>query len=205
MVRAVGERETFRANVPRWYRGEAHLAFTMLSSLGMTAALLAQLRGVRAAELWAVPAFFVFCCFAEYLEHRYLLHRNSRASAFAFRIHTLEHHRFFTYGDFAPESRRDWAFVLFPPRLVLAYLVVVAGGFTLLGRLITANVGWLVGATAAGFFFLYEVVHFASHYGAAGWLGEHHRVHHRVERMTGYNFNVVFPLFDWIFGTRARS
>jgi hypothetical protein len=200
--RAMGEREDFRATVPRWYRGEAHLAFTLVSSLGVTAALALQVRGLRLVELASVPLFFVFCCFAEYLEHRYLLHRNGRLTAFAFRIHTLEHHRFFTDGDFAPESRRDWAFVLFPPGLVVGYLVGVVGLFTLLGRLISANVGWLVGATAAVFFFLYELVHFCSHYGLAGWLGEHHRVHHRAELMTGYNFNVVLPLFDWIYGTR---
>ena len=201
----MGGRENFRAVVPRWYRGEAHLAFTLLSSLGVTAALLLQLRAPSLAELSAAPGFFLFCCFAEYLEHRYLLHRNSRLGAFAFRIHTLEHHVFFTDEEFAPESRRDWYFVLFPARLVIGYLAGVVGLFTLLGRLITPNVGWLFGATAAAFFFLYEVVHFCSHFGLLGWLGEHHRRHHRAERMTGYNFNVVFPVFDWLFGTRLNG
>jgi hypothetical protein len=199
------ERESFRAAVPRWYRGEAHLVFTLVSSLAMTLGLAGQVRAPSFAELAAVPAFFVFCSLGEYLEHRYLLHRNSRLTAFAFRIHTLEHHRFFTDVDFAPEGRRDWAFVLFPPRLVIGYLVGVVGLFTLLGRLFTPNVGWLFGATSAAFFFLYEVVHFGSHFGVFGRLGEHHRIHHRAEHMTACNFNVVLPLFDWIFGTRLSE
>jgi hypothetical protein len=173
--------------------------------LGVTLALLSRVRGLRAAELWAVPGFLIFCSLGEYLEHRFLLHRNSRLGAVAFRIHTLEHHRFFTETDFVPDSRRDWAFVLFPPRLVVGYLVGVAGLFTLAGRLISPNVGWLFGASSAAFFFLYELVHFGSHFGLLGWLGEHHRVHHRADLMTGYNFNVVFPLFDWIFGTRYQK
>ena len=195
-------REELRANVGPRYRGELHLAFTLTASLGVTAALLAQLRGVRAVELLVVPGFFVLCCLLEYLEHRYLLHRRQRYADFAFRIHTLEHHRFFTDVDYRPQSRRDWAFVLFPPRLVVGYLVGFVGLFVLAGQLISPNVGWLFGATAAGYFFLYEVVHFGSHF---GWLGDHHRVHHRTERMTEYNFGVVIPLFDWIFGTRLSE
>jgi hypothetical protein len=203
ILREMGDREEFRATVPGWYRGELHLLFTLVSSLGMTVGLCLQIHQLRLVELWTVPLFFVFCSLAEYLEHRFLLHRNSRMSALAFRIHTLEHHRFFTDTEFVPEGRRDWAFVLFPPRLVVGYLVAIVGPFTLLGRLISPNVGWLTGATAAAFFFLYEVVHFCSHFGWAGWLGEHHRIHHRTELMTGYNFNVVLPLFDWLIGTRA--
>jgi len=176
-----------------------------VSSLAVTLALAWQVRAPSLAELIAVPGFFLFCCLFEYLEHRYILHKNSRATAFAFRIHTLEHHRFFTDVDFRPQSRRDWAFVLFPPRLVVGYLAGAVGLFVLLGRLISPNVGWLFGATAAAYFFSYEVVHFCSHYGLAGWLGEHHRIHHRTERMTGYNFGVVLPLFDWIFGTRLSE
>jgi hypothetical protein len=74
----------------------------------------------------------------------------------------------FTDEDFAPEGRRDWAFVLFPPPLVLGYLGLVVPFFAVLSHFaISANVGYLVGATAAVFFFLYEVINFGSHVGEA--------------------------------------
>lgn len=206
----MGDRDALRATVGKWYRGEAHLAFTLLASSGMTLALASRVRDLRAAQLWTVPLFFLFCCLAEYLEHRYLLHRNSRLGAVAFRIHTLEHHRFFTEADFAPEGRRDFAYILFPPRLVLGYLLGLVGLFTAASYFaVSPNVGWLVGATASLFFFLYEVIHFASHLETRvpllRQLGEHHRRHHRVELMTEYNFNVVCPIFDWLFGTLTRG
>jgi hypothetical protein len=207
-------REEFRRNVGRYYHGAAHFAFTVSVSLGTCAALLLQVRGLRAAELLAIPAFFLFCCLIEYLEHRYLLHRRQPFAPIAYQIHTLEHHKFYTEEDFHPESHRDFAFVLFPPALVVGYVLIIVAPFTLLFHgLISPNAGFLVGATAGVFFFLYEMIHFASHLGdrfPLRWsvlrsLGAHHRLHHRASLMGGYNFNVVCPVFDWLFGTLKRA
>jgi sterol desaturase/sphingolipid hydroxylase (fatty acid hydroxylase superfamily) len=206
-------RARLRANVPGYYHGAAHLVFTLAVSLGSAAALLLQVRDLRASEIAAVPLFFLFCCLVEYLEHRYLLHRRTWIGAAAFRIHTLEHHEFFTEEEFQPDGQRDYAFVLFPPALVVAYQIVLVAPFTaIFHRVASPNVGWLVGFTGSMFFFLYEIIHLASHLGerfpvAPGlfrWLGDHHRLHHRTELMTRYNFNVVCPVFDWVFGTLAR-
>src|SRR5262249_48106463 len=116
----------------------------------------------------------------------------------------------YTEEDFYPESHRDYAFVLFPPGLVVGYVAIIVAPFTLLFyRLVSPNAGVLVGATAAVFFFLYEMIHFASHlgdrfplrWGVLRALGAHHRLPHRTSLMGGYNFNVVCPVFDWLFGT----
>jgi sterol desaturase/sphingolipid hydroxylase (fatty acid hydroxylase superfamily) len=207
-------RDELRAQVGRRYSGAAHLAFTLVVSLGVTVLLYAQVRAPGPLVLLTVPLFFVFCCLLEYLEHRYLLHRRTRLAAMAFRIHTLEHHRFFTDAAFEPESLRDYAFILFPPPLVLGYMLVIVPAFGGLFYLaVSPNVGWLVGGTAALFFFLYEVIHFASHLGdrfpirlaPLRRLAEHHRLHHRAALMTSCNFNVVCPIFDWAFGTLRRE
>src|SRR5689334_16763738 len=108
-------REEFRRRVSRRYHGAAHFAFTVAVSLGSCGALLSQVRGVVLLELAAVPAFFLLFSLIEYLEHRYLLHRRVWWAPFAYEIHTLEHHKFFTEKDYYPESHRDYAFVLFPP------------------------------------------------------------------------------------------
>jgi sterol desaturase/sphingolipid hydroxylase (fatty acid hydroxylase superfamily) len=34
---------------------------------------------------------------------------------------------------------------------------------------------------------------------------EHHRLHHDKALMGRYNFNVVFPLWDWICGTTSKG
>jgi hypothetical protein len=206
-------RSELRAKVSRHYSGPAHLAFTLTTSIGVTVALLSRVRNLDSDELFAVPAFFVVCCFLEYLEHRYLLHQRTWLGAAAYRIHTVEHHRFFTDEYFTPDNRRDWAFVLFPPALVLGYMLLVVPLFGAAAYyLFSPNIGYLVGATAALFFFLYEVIHFASHVGErVPWLwrifrrlGEHHRIHHRPDLMKSFNFNVVCPLFDWLFGTLEK-
>lgn len=36
-------------------------------------------------------------------------------------------------------------------------------------------------------------------------LRAHHRLHHDPRHMRTKNFNVVLPLFDWLFGTLARE
>jgi hypothetical protein len=109
-------RDELRAGVSPGYSGRSHFAFTTVASSAVTVGLWAQVRAPSVAELALVPGFFVLCCFLEYLEHRYLLHQRTRLGAAAFRIHTLEHHRFYTEEDFQPESLRDYAFILFPPR-----------------------------------------------------------------------------------------
>jgi sterol desaturase/sphingolipid hydroxylase (fatty acid hydroxylase superfamily) len=208
-----GARDELRRRVSPRYSGRAHLAFTLVSSLAVAALLLAGLRAVRPWEIAVAPAFFLLCSLLEYLEHRFLLHRRTRAASFAFEIHTLEHHRFFTDESYHPDDRRDFAFILFPPRLVAGYMLLVVPLFAAPAWLwLSPNAGRLVGATAALFFFAYEVIHLASHLGERFpirprflcALAEHHRVHHRTELMTAKNFNVVMPLFDRVFGTRAR-
>jgi sterol desaturase/sphingolipid hydroxylase (fatty acid hydroxylase superfamily) len=206
-------RAELRGNVSARYSGVAHLFFTFGVSIAATIFLYSRTRAPSLAELAAAPIFFVICCLLEYLEHRWLLHVRTRIADPAFRIHTLEHHRFFTDEDFQPEGLRDYAFILFPPPLVLGYMLGVVplfGGAAYL--LISPNVGWLVGGTAALFFLLYELIHLSSHLGDQfplrlpflRSLGEHHRLHHHTPSMTTCNFNVVCPIFDWAFGTLRR-
>ena len=60
----------------------------------------------------------------------------------------------------------------------------------------------------------YEVLHFTYHLDERIWvarlpvirfLRRHHRVHHRLELMTRYNFNINWPFADFLFGTVYRG
>ncbi len=84
---------------------------------------------------------------------------------------------------------------------------------------------WWRGWGAAGIFFLaaalyfvtYEALHALYHLpdptlrrmglGGRGFdrMRVHHRHHHRLDRMAHVNFNVTFPLVDWVMGTKEKE
>ena len=83
----------------------------------------------------------------------------------------------------------------------------------LLAMLATPNVAWLFAATSLGYFLNYEFLHLAYHLPPAhrlarskliGRLKRLHEAHHDPQLMTRYNFNITYPLGDWLFGTRYK-
>lgn len=63
---------------------------------------------------------------------------------------------------------------------------------------------------SALYFLLYEMFHFIYHLPLDSpvlrvkllrWLSDHHTLHHDPIWMSKANFNIVFPLFDWVLGT----
>jgi sterol desaturase/sphingolipid hydroxylase (fatty acid hydroxylase superfamily) len=93
------------------------------------------------------------------------------------------------------------------------------GGFglpmwLLLFYLATANVAWLALAAAMAYFLNYEWLHFAYHCDPRSRVGRFpgvqrlrrpHRDHHNPSLMMHYNFNITYPLCDWLFGTRYKG
>lgn len=199
-------RASLRKKVPRLYHGYVHMAFTTVISLGSAAYLFARVEHATPLEWLALPGILVLASLLEYAEHRFVLHREVPGGAFAYKIHTLEHHRFFTDTEFLPKDHRDLFFVLFPLKLAFGYVFVTVFPVAwLVGWLATPNAGAMAGAGSALFFFLYEVIHFSSHLGWNSWIARHHRLHHDRKLMGVANFNVVLPVFDWMFGTLRRK
>jgi hypothetical protein len=208
-------RTDYRARMGRFYLGAAHLAFTSFASLGVIAFALSRLHAVRPLEWALVPVFFVIANAAEYFGHRGPMHRPARGLGLIYRRHTLEHHHFFTHEAMAFESRRDFKMVLFPPVMLLFFLGGIA---TPLGALLFlvagANAGWLFVATAMAYFLTYEWLHFCYHLPETHPLSRprlmcalrrHHTVHHDLRRMGHHNFNISFPIFDWVMGTTWKE
>jgi hypothetical protein len=80
--------------------------------------------------------------------------------------------------------------------------------------LATPNVAWLAVATGMAYFLNYEWLHFAYHCDPASFAGRWpgvqrlrrlHRDHHDPTLMTHYNFNITYPVGDWMFGTRYKG
>jgi len=79
--------------------------------------------------------------------------------------------------------------------------------------LISPNVGLLFMATTIFYYLNYEILHFTYHLNEKWWISRtpiikrlrhHHQVHHNKALMNRYNFNVSYPLSDWIFGTTYK-
>jgi sterol desaturase/sphingolipid hydroxylase (fatty acid hydroxylase superfamily) len=143
------------------------------------------------------------------------MHHRRRGLGLIFTRHTLQHHRFFTDESMACDSSRDFKIMLFPPVMLVFFI----GGLALpIGAaffwLVSPNAGYLFATAAVAYFLLYEWLHFLYHLPSTskaarlpflGRLRRHHQLHHNPRRMSGWNFNITFPIGDLIFGTYWRE
>jgi hypothetical protein len=200
-----------RENVGPGYRGWLHFAFTSVGSLFVITFSLMHLHEVRPLEWLVIPATFLFANFAEYKGHRGPMHRPLRGLQILFQRHTREHHHYFTHEAMHYGSSRDFKMVLFPPVMLFFFLGVLAAPVALvLFFVATPNVAWLYVAVAMGYFLSYEWLHFAYHLHPDSSVGRlpfvrrlrrHHTHHHDLSLMGKYNFNITFPVCDWLYGT----
>jgi hypothetical protein len=204
-----------REHVPAGYRGGWHLVFTFgLGSAALVACLL-QLEDVQPLEWLAVPVTALYANLAEYWGHRGPMHHLRRGLGLVYERHTRQHHRFFTASTMTLDTLRDLRAVLFPPVLMTFFLAAFALPVALLlATFTTDNLGWLFAATSLAYFLNYEILHLAYHlprrYAVARWpivgrLRRLHETHHDPALMSQHNFNISYPLGDWLFGTLYRG
>jgi hypothetical protein len=197
------------------YSGWLHFAFTSSVCLAAFAFCVARLETIAPLEWLTVPAVFFYANLVEYLGHRGPMHHPVRGLRLLYRRHAQQHHRFFTHQSMAFEGSRDFKAVLFPPVMILFFI----GGFgvpmwILLYLLASANVAWLAVATAVAYYLNYEWLHFVYHCEPRSWFGRLpglarlrrlHLHHHDPQLMARRNFNITYPVCDWLFGTLHRS
>jgi hypothetical protein len=217
---STGEIARFRARyretqVPRGYRARWHVLFTFGGGALALLACLWQLETLQALEWLTVPLAVVYANLAEYLGHRFPMHRPFRGLGLIYRRHAGQHHRFFTHESMALDEPRDLRAVLFPPLLVVFFF----GAFGLpmwwlLAWAISSNVAWLFIATGVAYYLNYELLHLGYHLPPESRLARNvlvrrlkrlHRAHHDPRLMTRANFNITYPIGDWVFGTLARD
>jgi hypothetical protein len=162
-------------------------------------------QGIAFIATWFYGSFF------EWTLHRNIMHKKTWIS-YPFELHAMIHHKLFSYDEtFHATSDKALAHVTFTPRdyilLLLFNLPVFAGLELLLGAPI------MLGATIAvlGYLCAFDLVHWAFHvpkgrffenFGPYRWLKQHHLLHHRYQNR---NLNVVFPLADFVMGTRVSK
>jgi hypothetical protein len=164
-----------------------------------------------------LPVFFVFANLLEWAFHRGPMHRPV-GPRILYNNHSLIHHRAFGPTTMQVHNWRELGLILMPwytmlLLFALASPVAIAGG---LWR--GAGLGGVLLLAAALYFIMYEGLH-ALYHMPDDVLGRlhlsrnrvfvalqnHHRYHHRLDRMTHVNFNVTFPLMDWLLHTRETD
>ncbi|MBZ5535176.1 MAG: sterol desaturase family protein [Acidobacteriia bacterium] len=202
------------AEIPPSYSGILHFLFTSTTALAVIGLSLGRLHSITPVEWSVIPLTFLYANLVEYMGHKGPMHRPVRLLRTLFVRHTLQHHRFFTHEAMAYEGTQDYKMVLFPPVMILFFvgLHAVPVG-VLLYYLTTSNVAYLFVATAIGYFLTYEWLHFAYHLREDSLPGRLplmktlrrlHTEHHDPALMSNYNFNITFPIGDYLFGTRYK-
>jgi hypothetical protein len=195
--------------VPGHYSGRLHLLMTIAVPSAGIALCLWSLANVTGKELLAVPITFLYANLVEYVGHRGPMHHRIRALAVIYR-HVTIHHGFYTAERTGYEQPRDFHALLLPPPTLLLFGLLAGPAALLLLALFSANVCFLFLATAFAYYLNHELLHFAYHTPEDSRLASlpilrvlrrHHVTHHRPDLMTRYNFNITYPIFDWLLGT----
>ena len=200
-------------NISRHYRAHWHIALNISIGIGFITLAVLQSNQIQAMEWLVIPLTFLYANLAEYLGHRYPMHRPFPGLKLIYQRHAREHHRFFTAEQMAFEQACDVKAVLFPPSLVLFFAGVFGVPiWWLISWLWSDNAAWLFTATGAAYFLNYELLHSIYHLPEQSRIRQlplikrlsyWHTAHHRPELMTHYHFNITYPIFDYLFGTRA--
>lgn len=150
----------------------------------------------------------VILSFMEWLLHRYVMHREHWISKISFRNHAYLHHRKFyqTFNKEEDELGRQFNlkmdllenFIFGLPIWIVAYLTSPAFCGILFTTFVAQQLTW-------------NLAHVEMHNPTSRWvrwfpyftfIEEYHWLHHKYP---GKNYNVVFPLFDYIMGTHIHA
>src|SRR5258708_23566662 len=108
-------RREFVEKTPGWYRGEMHLGFTVLVSLGTAIYCWTRIHDATIAEWLIVIPIFLFGNWAEWAGHRYILHRPLPYLRMIYKRHCGTHHQFFTNQDLTYKGQKEWRGPPVPP------------------------------------------------------------------------------------------
>ena len=212
-------RERFQARIPTWYRAWMHLAFTLGTSAALTYLFMsrAMAHGVRPWVWVLAPVAYLGCNVAEYVLHRWPMHRRPRRKRPMwerfFHHHTLNHHRYFDDRHLEVRKLRELFFVMITAHATAVAALMLTVSYFAFRFTLGVDVAAVVCVSIIAYGLSLEILHAAFHLPAVWqrkWpfnnrlfrnLRRHHRAHHDPRMMTRYNFNIVFPFSDYLFGT----
>lgn len=203
-------RSRYRAAIHPRYNPWLHGAFVLLFGVLAIGAFWSSVHQVRPLEWLTVPLTLLFFNFGVYMVHRHLGHHKKRFARMFYARHAGDHHSFFTPGHMTYDGPRDWRVILFPAWLIVLHTLAITLPLWWLFAQVNSNVAGLFGGCMVFGYLTYEVFHACEHLPPQNpltrlpWIRQMrrlHELHHRRERMQERNFNIVFPLMDYLFGT----
>ena len=106
-----------------WYRGEYHLGFTLVFTVGVALFTWYHIHNATVWEWLLIIPFALFGNWAEWAGHRYVLHRPVPGLKMAYKRHCCVHHQFFTNQDLTYRGQKEWRALLFPPFAPVAFIL----------------------------------------------------------------------------------
>ncbi|PNB47518.1 sterol desaturase [Pseudomonas sp. GW456-12-10-14-LB2] len=203
-------RSRYRAAIHPRYNPWLHGAFVLLFGVLAIGAFWSSVHQVQPLEWLTVPLTLLFFNFGVYMVHRHLGHHKKSFTRMFYARHAGDHHSFFTPGHMTYDGARDWRVILFPAWLIVLHTLVITLPLWWLFAQFNGNVAGLFGGCMVFGYLTYEVFHACEHLPPQNpltrlpWIRQMrrlHELHHRRERMQERNFNIVFPLMDYLFGT----
>lgn len=161
----------------------------------------------------AFACYFLFLypimAIAEYIAHRWFMHKSTPINRFGYRTHLLEHHRLGANDDWPHIRLRIRDHLLFGSPVIVGLLIRGCFGYPNAFVCLAALLTWFVIHCR-----LYSAMHRSHHDLERNWtdwlpgssrMREHHELHHRFPRtnyavVLGVPFGIAWV--DWMFGTR---
>lgn len=206
-------REHFRNNVAGRLNGTLYALANFLILIAIIGALAVTIPKYEPYFLALLPAYFLFANGLEYVLHRYPMHHKTKGFEVVYE-HVSIHHNFYADRDFYFKEPRDYYAAILPFYIFIGLTLVITAvsgliyvGFGLSNALFFALVAY-------AYYLLYELLHFSYHMSENSLikklpffkrLSHQHILHHQTRLMAHYNFNITFPIFDWLFSTSYKD
>lgn len=159
----------------------------------------------------AIPFTIASLCIInliEWLVHKNLFHKPTWPLGFMYKRHAKEHHAVYDSNNMALSRIEEVRLILVPIRTFWILLLFLFGIYSLFSILGFGVWGALFIFLAVIYSMLYEWLHLSFHLPESlvknsilRKLAKHHTIHHDLPLMRMWNFNVVFPLWDYLLGT----
>ena len=213
-LRQLPYRVAMQDTFPKRYSFAVHFLIPNLLVAAIITGAMSMTSAIHPLEWLIVPTAFLFANAGEWWIHKGPLHHKWRHLDLLFERHTLSHHEYFHDDSMSAATPKDYYYVLFPMwgifGVFLPALPFTALAYVTLGM----NCAMLFLSTVAFYYIMYEWLHLIYHLPEAHpvmrlrlvrFLQHHHMMHHNKRLMQKYNFNVSFPIFDYVFGTVYRA
>lgn len=204
---------TRRKTLGNSFSGWTHLAVIYAICLAGILGAAAFLSSVTWLELLMIPVAILISNLVEYSIHRWPMHQTRKMEQI-YKQHSGDHHVFFTNKFMQVGEWRDLKVSITKTRVIVMFFTFILFPLAALFSLVSLNLGLIFFISAVSYYLVYEMMHLISHLPDGNFLKRlpyirgcvhRHTVHHNTRLMHKWNFNVMFPLFDVLFGTLHKS